>query len=278
MTIRKLSLEEWFLNYQLSQIQKNHFHFPIELDADLTRLNREYKKRNQSLPITAVLIKAVGLLANRYPVINRMYFKTLFGERLVQFPYVSVNLPLLIQSSEQKHLSAITIANADQLSISEIRNLISEGRSRPLETLPILRRVIKSRNHFMNRWILKRIHDLVFRFPALYLKKKGGGISVSSLMNISDKNGSTRPYSFGSTALTVCASSALPGPDHQLTLKIGMGFDHYALSGHEAVEAIAGLGKILACETPELLDEFLPERGSFIYSFAEPAVDATVGS
>ena len=98
MPVRKLTLEEWFLGYQLRLVKKNTFHLPTELNVDIRRIEAAYSDRGEKVPYSAVLVKAVALLARRCPGVNRMVFSTFYGKRMVEFESVDVNVPLLMDA------------------------------------------------------------------------------------------------------------------------------------------------------------------------------------
>ena len=58
--VRKLSLSEWFTDYQLFYASKSLTHLPGTIDVDVTKLVAESSGHRFSL--TAVLVKAVALL------------------------------------------------------------------------------------------------------------------------------------------------------------------------------------------------------------------------
>ena len=61
MSIRSLSLKEWFSHYQLQYIQRHHFHLSAVIEADLSKLVSAYQ--GQHLPLTFILIKALAIVA-----------------------------------------------------------------------------------------------------------------------------------------------------------------------------------------------------------------------
>lgn len=254
MAIRKPTLEEWFLKYQLHHVRNRHFHIPVALNADVTRLERHFHEKGEKPPYTPILIKALALLAVQKPHINRVVFSTFYGDRIIDPDHVTVNVPIIRLIDGKSHLSATMIRDAHQLSLAEIRDRIRTDRDRPVDELPIARFVTRRRNVFWNRWMLKVLHFLIFNFPGLYEKRGGGGLSVSSLMNLQGRAEDVRPHAFGITAFTLCASNVVEVGNGRKTLKIGVGYDHYAFPGNEAVDAIQELGRILSGENPALLD------------------------
>ena len=121
--IRKLTLEEWFLDYQLDSIWSEFFHLGFHLDIDVTRLVKEAEQRSVKLAPTAVLIRAIGLLAKEKPETNRVMLRTLFGPRILELDTVGVNLPVMVSNNGDPFLSAMVIL-MEQLDLILILTLV----------------------------------------------------------------------------------------------------------------------------------------------------------
>jgi len=90
--VRRPSLEEWFLAYQLDRLKRDHFHLPFYVDVDLAPvLAAAPEGRRPS--VTALLVKASGMLAAERPEANRVVFRTFYGMRILEPGYVAVNVP-----------------------------------------------------------------------------------------------------------------------------------------------------------------------------------------
>ncbi len=249
MSVRKLTLEEWFLMHQLEAVKRRNFHLPGRMDIDVTPLVMAWEAKGLTPPTTAILCKALGMLLRRHPEVNRMVCRTPWGARMVEFDYVAVNLPVLIRHQERTHLSATVIRDPDRLSLLEITHLLREARERKLADLPIGKLFITNRNTVWNRLHLRLLHFFVYNFPRVYLKHGGGGISLSSLMHSPDPGVELRCPSYGPTALTVFAC-AVVRKEERHWLHLDIGFDHHALRGDQALGAVRTLGEILASNDP----------------------------
>lgn len=244
MTVRKATLEEWFLVYQLDKIKKNHFHLPFYLNVDVTKLVKHFESKQEKVPITSLMIKAGGLLAEQHSEVNRIVFRTFYGLRIFDPKYISVNLPIMIRSEEQNFLAATVLENVNKSKLSEITGEIKRSLSQDLSDLKIGKYVYKKSNNFINRTRLKMIHLLINHFPKVYEHFGGGGIAVSSLMNHNDDDFDMSMMAYGPTAFTI-ASCNLSNKNDRHYLKIGIAYDHYAFSGDKAIEASRSLSHIL---------------------------------
>ncbi|HEX4924054.1 MAG TPA: hypothetical protein VFV50_08210, partial [Bdellovibrionales bacterium] len=101
------------------------------------------------------------------------------------------------------------------------------------------------------------LHFIIYNFPRFYVKKGGGGISVSSLLNHQDPEFDFRPVAFGPTAFTFCMTTVKKSDDGRSIMKVGVGWDHRCGGGNEYIEALKGLSQIMAAKDPETLQKFL---------------------
>lgn len=244
MSIRKASLEEWFLIYQLRHIKKNHFHLPFYLSVEVTKLVKFFEDKNEKLPITALLIKASGLLAKKVPEVNRIVFRTFYGIRIFDPSYISVNLPIMIRTDGERLLAATVLNNVDKKTISEINQDIKLALGQKLSELKIGKYVYKKSNNLFNRTRLKFIHFVVNNFPKIYENYGGGAVAVSSLMNHNHQDFDLSMMAYGPTAFTI-GSCNLKESENKHFLKIGIAYDHFAFSGESAIEASKHLSLIL---------------------------------
>ncbi len=253
MVLRKLTLSEWFLRYQLLKLQKHRFYLPIELNLDVSAMNSFFKSRNLRFPATALMVKLAALLQIEAPYTHRLIFPTLFGPRLAEATEPIVNLPIVIRHKEKEVLSAISIHGAHQKTLSQIAEEIKVARDKHIDAYPIVRFVVENQNTFVNRMLLRGLYFLAYCVPQNYVKRKGGGICVSSLFNNHASHLNSRPYAFGPTALTFCFSSLKEelGADF---LKIGIGYEHTAFTGNELLKGLAHLSEILVKYQTEFLN------------------------
>jgi hypothetical protein len=248
MPIRRQTLEEWFLVHQLRHAARHHFHLPLFVEADVSALAQAW---GASPPWSAILVKALALTARLHPSINRAVFRTFWGTRVADFDDVRVNLPVLVtDDAGRAHLSATVVERADARNIREIRELLRAARARRPADLPIGRLFVANRNTFFNRLRLRLIHFAVYNLPHLYVRKGGGGLSVSSLLSLAEPGFRGWAMSYGPTAFTAIAISVTEEPDGRTVMRVGVGYDHFALPGHEALSALRTLARVLAASDP----------------------------
>jgi hypothetical protein len=243
MTIRPQTLEEWFSQHQLSALTRSHFYLPYDMEIDVSRIVEHYARTGQRAPMTALVIKAAALAARTHPEINRAVLSTPLGTRVVQFDDVHVNVPVLASHAGQEHLSATVIKHADRVAVADIVAALRAARERKLEDLPIGRKFIKNENTLRNRLELRLRHAVAYSVPALY-QKFGGGISVSSLLREKREGVLLRIPSFGPTAMCLCPGT-VRSEHGRSTLFMGVGYDHFALTGIQSVRALEHLGQLL---------------------------------
>jgi len=251
MKVRKPTIDEWFLALQLKQVSKR-LHLPFFVDIDLTAIHNAYEQKNKKTPYTAILIKAAAMILAQKPELNKMLFSTFYGYRFISFSSVTVNVPMLLQLDEKKLLTAFTVKEAHKKTIAEIQQEIKKASQRKWKELPI-NRLIHKKNSFFARIQLRLILFLINHFPSIYIKKSGGSISVSSLMNYNDPNIRLKVSAFSNTGLTLCSCSARQeGQKHILSL--GISVEHMTYHGAEAIEGVQLLARILQSKN---IDAFL---------------------
>ncbi len=244
MSVRKASLEEWFLVYQLEKIKRDHFHLPFYMTVNISKLASFFREKEKKIPVTALMIKAAGLLAEKHPEVNRVVFKTFYGLRIFDPSYISVNLPIMIDVEGHRFLAATVIEKVNVASLSKINEEIKQALSQKLSDLKIGKYVYKKRNNFINRTRLRLIHFLINNFPKIYENFGGGALAVSSLMNHNHEDFDMSMMAYGPTAFTICSCNHIQKKDGDF-LKIGIAYDHFAFSGEKAIEASQSLSLIL---------------------------------
>ncbi|WP_408098370.1 hypothetical protein ACJVC5_05520 [Peredibacter sp. HCB2-198] len=245
--IRRPTVDEWFLALQLKSIKKG-FHLPVYLDADITR-TVEKLNSTEKVPYTAILIKAASHLIHQMPDVNKATVHSVFGVKIIEPSYNGVNLPLELMIDGKKVLTGITIRDAYKKSLSEINAEIKLAKIKTMNDLPVNCIVHGPGLDWVKKIKLRLIHLMMNNFPRLYLKKGGGGISVSSLMNLAHAGANVHMNAFGMTTITVssCSVEKLEGRE---ILKVGLAFDHLVVHGAQGVRASVELVKIL--QNPEL--------------------------
>ncbi|WPU65435.1 hypothetical protein [Peredibacter starrii] len=240
--VRKPTVDEWFLALQLKSIKKG-FHLPLYLEADITRLVEKLDSRDKT-PYTAILIKAASHLIYQMPEVNKATVHSICGVKIIEPTYNSVNLPLELLIDGKKVLTGITIRDAYKRSLKEINEEIKLAKNKTLNDLPVNRIVHGSGFDWVKKFKLRIIHFMMNNFPRLYLKKGGGGISVSSLMNLASPEVNVHMSAYGMTMITISSCSVEKREGREL-LKVGFAFDHLVVHGAQGVKASVELVKIL---------------------------------
>lgn len=245
--IRKPTVDEWFLALQLKQIKKG-FHLPFHLKADVTHMTL-----HSSRPLfTAMLVKAASILLRQRSQMNKIITHGTCGIRIIEPAYNGVNVPLELEIEGRKIVTGVTIEDAFRKSLKEIHDEIKKAKGKTLNDLPV-NKIIHSRGlDFIKKIKLKILHFILMNFPSLYLKKRVGGISVSSLLNYADPSVNVSMSAFGMTVLTISSCSIIQ-EKNKTYLDIGMAFDHSVIHGKDGVEAIHEFVRIL--QNPELFSE-----------------------
>lgn len=242
--VRSLSLDEWFLSLQLDKI-KDGFHLPITVKVDISHLVAEYEKANKRLSFTSLLIKASSILIKERPECNRVYFKTIFGKKIVEPSYNAVNVPIEIQTNGVKLISSAIIKDAHEKSLETISNELKKESSKSLDELPVNKLIHGPGNYHLNKLKLSIIFFIFSNFPSIFLKKGGGGISVSSLFSVNRANYDLLIPAYGMTSFSICSVAVIKEADKTL-LHLNVGFDHGINHGADGIRAMEHLIKILS--------------------------------
>lgn len=251
MTVRKLSLAEWFMVHQLQAIERQHFHMDSLLEVDLSALHQAYGER--PLPLTFLMVKAVALTLKHVPEINRQYVPSFWGARMIQAEHCSVNLPVMLNIEGEDYLSMTTIKNADCKSVQQIKNEVKAYFNTPKSELRVGQYIIGKPNHWFNRQRLRVIHFCVNQLPHLQDSLQVGTASVSSLLHLDHSGTQVTITGRGPGALsaTLCHHDV-----QRQRMRIAVSCDHFTARGVDAGRALITLCRILQCELePESLLE-----------------------
>jgi len=246
-------LEEWFTDYQLQFIWNAYCHTPMHLDIDITPLVSATTAAGIPLAPTALLVKAAGHLVEEMPLLNRVLLRTPWGPRILELNEIRVNMPVRIHNNGQPFLSAMVIADPQQRSATDLRQQIRAFAQGTLADKPIGRFLMRG-NWFWNRWALQLLHVVAYRLPWVY-EKKGGGISVSSLV----REGTHHPrrgIAVGHTSITLLLSGIDQDSSGRTWMRVGLDGNHSILSGSEIAEAAKRIAAILTESPPQ---RFYPE-------------------
>ena len=254
--IRKLTLEEWFLDYQLDAIWNGYCHLGFNIDVDVTNLVNEAAERGVKFSPTAALIRAIGLLALEKPSANRVMLRTLFGPRILELDSVGVNLPVMVHNNGDPFLSGMVIKNPDKRGVPEIQAEIRAYAQGDLSDKPIGRFIKTRKNTWYNRLALRLLHFAAYRVPSLYVKYEAGGFSASSVIRGDAEHLLNRGQAYGHTASTFCLIGMNKTADNRQMMMIGGGLNHSVMSGGEFQELCNVLSRILSQGE---LEDFYPE-------------------
>ncbi len=245
MAVRKLTLTEWFLAFQMRKMVRDHQHLPAFLDIDITDIASKYEEIDGGRPpYVALVVKAAALAGKRVPEINVAYFRTFYGDRILAFESVTVNVPVLLQENGKRQLSIKSVNRADELDVEEIHTQIQAARKKAVGAIKLLRRLAGSSNNFFSRLVLRLLHFFIFNFPAVFEKRGGGGFSVSSILNYDEDAAPVQVPAFGPTAVSI-SLTALLKVEGRTILRAGAGVDHAIIDGWVARKYTDTLYKIL---------------------------------
>ena len=230
MSLRKPTLDEWFNAYQLRELRKDGFFNPALLELDISPVYRRHCVAGKRLSFPALVIKAYALAAREVPEVNRAYLRTPWGERVAEYEHISVNVPIAMREHGKTYLSAIVVRNADGKSVSAIAAEIEQARNRPMDETKLTKWVARKPNRLVWRTLLRTMHFGAYRWPA-WLASKGGGLSVSSLLDHKHPDSAFAAVSFGPTATTLLLSSIDENGSDQCRLRLGVGLNHVAAGG-----------------------------------------------
>lgn len=243
MSIRKLTLDEWFSHHQLQYIQRHHFHLSSVLEADLSRLCTAYD--GQDFPLSFILIKALALTLKYEPRINRQLVQTLWGPKMREGDGCHINVPVLLNFDGYERISLTIVREADQKSVAEIKQEVKSFlRSQP-EDLWLGKYIIGKPNTWFNRQRLRLIHFVVNHFPHLQDKHQAGTASVSSLLNLEHAGTEVCVIGRGPGALSLTASHF---DAESKKIRLGLAWDHHTAKGIVGIGAAMILCKILQDE------------------------------
>src|SRR5262245_60880153 len=195
VSLRKPTLDEWFLAHQLRSLGRDFFFIPASIEVDISAIVERHRARGARLSYPALVIKALALTARAMPEINRAYLRTPVGDRIVEFDHVSVNLPVALHDGGKTYLSAMVVRDADQKSVAAIADEIRAAQARPIADTKVTRIVARKPNTLWWRTVLRGIHFAAYRWPGM-AALGGGGLSVSSILEHRDGGPRLRCVSF----------------------------------------------------------------------------------
>jgi len=255
MTTRKPTLDEWFLAYQLRKMNRDLFFNPAQLDVDVTPLVERQQSRAARISYPALVMKALALTARAVPEINRAYVRTPFGDRVVEFDHISVNLPVPVRENGHSYLTAIVVRDADRTPVTAIADQIRAAQARSIDDTKITKIVARRPNNLWWRTVLRGIHFAAHRWPGME-RLGAGGLSVTSMLEHRDDPPIMHVTSFGPTAITVVVSAVRRTADGRHVMELGLGVNHVAMTGLTFRRMTTALHDVLASRDPEHLAAF----------------------
>lgn len=215
---------------------------------------REMRRSGSVVSFTAFLVKATGVLLEKYPYLNQHLFTSLTGkQKLFQFDEVSCSLVIQRElENHQKILLPLKITNPHLKSITDIEKEIVFHKKTELEQLPQFNKLQKISK--LPYWVLDYLSYKMRSDPEFYVKYYGSyGLSSMSSYR-------TCFFSMQALANTTIAfipfgmTNKLVGPaQNRKHLLMNAVCDHYVLDGHQIAESSQALKKMI--EKPnKLLD------------------------
>ncbi|MEZ0372204.1 MAG: hypothetical protein ACAI44_24160 [Candidatus Sericytochromatia bacterium] len=243
MSIRRLTLQEWFLCHQLAHIDRTHFHLDAWLEADMSTVRQAWGEG--SFPLSFILVKALALTLRHVPEARRQYVRSLWGPRMLEAPGCAINVPVMLRFGTEDYLSVTTVQDADRKSVAEIQQEIRAYRQTRQQDLPVGRFIIGKPNTLLNRNRLRLIHAVINAFPQLQDQRGVGLASVSSLLNLDHAGSSLVLNGRGPGCISLTASHFDAASRR---IRLALAFDHYAASGLTMARAGTTLCRILQAE------------------------------
>ncbi len=241
--IRKLTLAEWFLKYQLDFIDKKYNHLNAFVDINFENIISHYENLNEKIPMTSLLVKACGIWQERCPEINRQVFSTIFGKRMSSCDSYCVNIPIVLNNKGNPYVSVAQVNDANSKGLNIIKSEIKEYLRNDPASLPIGKILVGKKNTLFNRMRLKVMHFIVNQFPRIQEKYNVGTISVSSLLNLDHFGNDVTFIAKGPGAISICVCSI--DYEHK-KMKLGIAWDHGTGHGYEGVNGTHELCRILS--------------------------------
>jgi pyruvate/2-oxoglutarate dehydrogenase complex dihydrolipoamide acyltransferase (E2) component len=198
-------------------------------------------------------VRALALTARQVPEINRCYFPTVFGDKVIEFDHVSVNLPVMLREGGREHLMAATVRDADEKTVDEIHREIQAAQRRTLDDTRLTKHVARRPNTLAWRSLLRAVHFASYELAAVD-RMGGGGLSVSSIITHREEPARVRSVSMGPTAVTL-ALTGVRRDGERTWLEMGMGIDHAAISGMAARRATDALCDLLSSRSAAALEQ-----------------------
>jgi pyruvate/2-oxoglutarate dehydrogenase complex dihydrolipoamide acyltransferase (E2) component len=259
MRITPFTPNREFISDQLTRAKR--FHCPISLvyELDVTEtlaaLDRT-RAEGASASLTALLVKATGVLLERHPRLNRHLFHRWFRRLDVSFDEVSCTLVVRREGpAGEAVLFPVLIREPQRLSVSEIHRQIRYHKEEDLARLP---QMAAFRRIQRMSWLARQYFSYKARSDPRFYVKYYGTYGVSS--NVARDFGPVA----GGGAVANTGVAFLPGVIRDLprvvegevrvrkVLSLAVMADHFLIDGADLARAMVDLRELL--ETPRLLE------------------------
>lgn len=239
----------------LTRARRFHCSVNGSWEFDVTALEaarRAVRVNGRVLSTTACLLKATGLVLERYPRLNHHLFHGLFRKFEVEFDTINCTLVLQRRGPDRERLLfPVTVERTNQKTVEELQAFVDHHRYAPLAELPqvaALERLKRLPRVALSWFSWKARSD-----PAFYLRYFG----TYGMSNLSTR----RSGPVGGSSLANTGAAFLLGPVRKTpqvvgdavvvrpTLGVMLVADHFLVDGADMLEAMAWLGRLLADPT-----------------------------
>jgi pyruvate/2-oxoglutarate dehydrogenase complex dihydrolipoamide acyltransferase (E2) component len=239
----------------LTRARRFHCSVSGSWEFDVTALEaarRAVRVNGRVLSTTACLLKATGLVLERYPRLNHHLFHGLFRKFEVEFDTINCTLVLQRRGPDRERLLfPVTLERTNERTVEELQAQIDHHRYAPLAELPQVAALERLKR--LPRFVLSWFSWKARSDPAFYLRYFG----TYGLSNLSTR----RSGPVGGSSLANTGAAFLLGPVRKTpqvvgdavvvrpTLGVMLVADHFLVDGADMLEAMAWLGRLLADPT-----------------------------
>jgi pyruvate/2-oxoglutarate dehydrogenase complex dihydrolipoamide acyltransferase (E2) component len=229
------------------------FHCPVttawQFDVDeLNKARRDVQVNGHHLTMTACIIKATSLMLQAHPRFNHHLFTGLLGRYEVAFDQICCTLIILRRSANRERLLfPLRLENSDQLTVTEIQDIIDRhkyGTLENLEQFQAMERIKRMPRVAMSWFSYKSRSD--YRFYRKYFGTYG--ISEMAIGSFGPRGG----HVIANTAAAFVIGPLLDVPEvesERVVIKKKQGLtlisDHFVLDGVDILEGMRTLQKLL---------------------------------
>lgn len=239
----------------LTRAKRFHCSVSGSWEFDVTALEasrRAVRVNGRVVSITACLLKATGLVLERYPRLNHHLFHGLLRKFEVEFDTIDCTLVLQRRGLDKERLLfPVTIQETNKKTVEELQAFMDHHRFAPLADLPqvaALERLKRLPRVALSWFSWKARSD-----PAFYRRYFGTyGLSNLSMRGSGPTGGSSLANTGAAFLLGPVRKAAHVEGDAVVvkpTLGVMLVADHFLVDGADMLEAMAWLGRLLADPT-----------------------------